>query len=453
MNTSFLSFFTDPILRASTIGCICMCITTAVIGVLSFIRKRSLLGETLSHASYPGIIIGAIIFYVMKIDDFSFIGMMLGGGLSSFIALVVIDRLVKKYKTADDAALCFVLAAFFGVGILIVSHIQSKYIALYQQLQGYLYGQAATMRDCHVIIYAVFAVFVIVFIFMLFHKIEAIYFNKEFAKSVGIKTDVIETFIFLMMIMAIIIGMRSVGILLMSGMLLAPAIAARQFTSRLSVMFVLSAVFGGICGFFGNYFSVVMTNWVNNGAGGKGVISFPTGPMIVILAAILAVVSLLLAPEKGVVFRVVRIFKFRLVTKQENLLKAFYKKAQSKNIAINDIATIFPSSKVSLRLLLLYMQMQGWVGKIPSKKIFFLTKDGRNKALRIIRLHRLWEVYLDYIGVTGEKVHSNAEIMEHSITSELEGKLEVLLSHPRTDPHHQPIPEKEALLYDDNRIN
>ena len=336
------------------------------------------------------------------------------------------------------------------MGILFVSYLQTKYVTLYQQLQGYLYGQAATMRDCHVITYAIFAFIVVVFVFLLFHKIEAIYFNKEFAKSVGIKTEIIETFIFMLMIMAIIIGMRSVGILLMSGMLIAPAIAARQFTSKLSVMFVLSGAFGAISGFFGNYFSVVSTIWANASIGSKG-ISFPTGPMIVILASAMAIVSLLLAPEKGVVFRLVRIFKFRLVTKQENLLKAIYKKVKDKGITVTDILSSYHSSKASLKILLLYMQIQGWIGKNKIDKKVFLTKDGRNKAIRIIRLHRLWEVYLDYLGVKGEKVHNNAEIMEHSITSELEEKLELLLSHPRIDPHHQPIPEKEALLYDDCR--
>lgn len=84
--------------------------------------------------------------------------------------------------------------------------------------------------------------------------------------------------------------------------------------------------------------------------------------------------------------------------------------------------------------------------EMPSPSTYKLTKEGRLRAGKIIRFHRLWEVYLaNYVGVGHERVHRNAEEMEHIITPELEQELTLLLNDPKLDPHAQPIPPKDLL--------
>lgn len=81
---------------------------------------------------------------------------------------------------------------------------------------------------------------------------------------------------------------------------------------------------------------------------------------------------------------------------------------------------------------------------IKTGRDYQLTSSGLHKGARIVRLHRLWEVYLVHsLGLKVERVHKSAEEMEHILTPELERKLTELLDNPTQDPHHQPIPPKE----------
>jgi len=95
--------------------------------------------------------------------------------------------------------------------------------------------------------------------------------------------------------------------------------------------------------------------------------------------------------------------------------------------------------------LLFRLAAQGWL--VKKQNNYQLTSAGVQKALAIIRLHRLWEVYLvDYLGRGIEEVHSNAEKIEHIITPELEKELTLLLNNPEHDPHQKPIPPQEGVL-------
>jgi manganese/zinc/iron transport system permease protein len=446
MNNSFFCFFTDPVLRSPTIGCMLMCLASSLIGVLTFIRRRSLLGEALSHAVYPGVIIGSIIvgWLFSESSNFFLIFIMLGGAITSLFGLYAIDLLVRKIKIANDAALCFILSSFFGIGVFLASYIQFLYPSILKKTNIYLYGQAATMRDIHVFIYALLALVIIAFIFLLFRQLEAIYFNRDYAYSIGIRTVFIEFLVFFFLILSIIIGMRSVGIVLMSGMLLAPAISARQFTNRLSTMFFLSGLFGIGSGFFGNYFSYNMSYWFSLSNNGK-MLCFPTGPIIVLLACSFAIFSLLFAPKKGIVFCFLRSLRFKIRIIEENILKNIYKNGVDKGVKIAQLEKIVSIPKFLYLFIAFRMRQKGWIKKNKSS-CYLLSQVGEEKALHVIRLHRLWEVYLDYLGVESDKIHKNAEEMEHSISEELEEKLEKLLSNPKKDPHNQPIPSKASVI-------
>jgi manganese/zinc/iron transport system permease protein len=338
----------------------------------------------------------------------------LGGGfLSSLLGLKAIQWLEQKTKVRSDAALCFVLAVFFGLGIVIASGMQATLPTWYKYVQMLLFGQAATMSDMHIWIYGAIATCVALFLFLMFRPLQAFLFDRDFSASAHIPVQTLERLIFWLLLLSLIVGIRSVGIVLMSGMLIAPAVAARQFTNRLQMMFVLGGCFGILSGLLGNLLSI----WGN----------VPTGPMIVLVGTGFATFSLLFAPQRGLLFRFVRIFAFRLRCLEENILKGIWKKGKLSE---------HPSLR--LRYAVWRLQRGGWLNKRLE-----LTPDGRHKAAAIVRLHRLWELYLaQSLGVQIEKVHRTAEEMEHIITPEMEIKLTGLLANPKHDPHHQPIPEK-----------
>lgn len=445
MFESISLFFTDPVLRAPTIGCMLMCMSAALVGVVVFLNKQSLIGEALSHASYPGVILGVILAGIWDIgeDNEMHIALLIMAGaiLTSLAGLWTIGFLERRMKVRSDSALCFVLAVFFGVGLTLASHVQFSYSSLYRQAQVYLYGQAATMTDVHMLIYGILSVLILAVIVTFYKEIQSIAFDPEYVRSIGINTKLVDSTVFFLVVVAVVIGIRSVGVVLMSAMLIAPAAAARQYSNKLYKIFALAAFFGALSGFFGNYFSVRASKQLAVLFPGDR-LTLPTGPMIVIVASVICLLSLLFAPGRGILLRFLRVIRFRYRCMCENLLKAIWRHRKEKEVSFEEIARHQSASSLYLRFVLMRLTRQGWVESTPEG--YKLTPEGVQWASRIVRLHRLWEVYLvDYLGVGAERVHRSAEEMEHIITPELEAELTLILNNPKVDPHHQPIPPKE----------
>ena len=416
------SFFTDPVLRGPTIGSMLMCFFAALIGCLVFLQKRSLIGEALSHAAYPGVVMGVILAPLLfPFSANSGISILLGAFISSLIGLIAVDRMEKKLKITSDAALCLVLSLFFGVGVLIASRLQVINPLGFGRAKIYLFGQAATMVDTHIFIYGILTLIALIAIILLFRFLQILYFDPDFALAVGMPRFLIQGIVYLLLTLSVVVSMRSVGVVLISAMLIAPPAAARPLSWSLASFLTFSSLIGAACGFLGNYFSLQIPQWA-----GEEKLSLPTGPMIVLSATALCMLSLLFAPKTGLVVRLFRISSFRRRSVQENILKVLYKGIQ-------------PSRN---SWMLWQMQTKKWIRKKPDQVI--LTKLGKKKAAKLIRLHRLWELYLVHMGQGVERVHYNAEEMEHILTPEIERELQSLFNHPKRDPHNQPIPEENS---------
>lgn len=439
MQYDWLSFFTDPVLRAPTIGCMLMGLAAGIVGVVVFLRKESLLGEALSHAAFPGAILGALIGNFLGAgEDISALTTLSGAAVTAFLSIYFIQWLETRLRIPSDAALCFTLAATFGVGVTLASHMQFTYPALYRNILSLLYGQAATMTDFHIIVYGILATAMIIAAFLFRKEILITSFDRTYSSSLNLPVKRIEGIFFGLAALAVIIGIRSVGVVLMSAMLIAPPAAARQFSNRLSTLFILSGGFGILAGYLGNVFSVIATQEFS-AAYPSARLSLPTGPVIVTIGAIACLAALMLAPERGLVSRAWRIARFRYKCLRENILKCIWRNTQNHSASLSLLQEHLNTSKPILHLALRNLQKEGWV--IRQNGQWKLTSDGTNKAAKIIRLHRLWEVYLaDYLGIGAERVHRSAEEMEHIITPELEAELTKLLHNPTVDPHKQPIP-------------
>ena len=456
MAESPLYYFTDAVLRGPTLGTMLMCLSAALVGVVVFLRKQSLIGEALSHAAYPGVILGVIAASFWAPDwneDAAFAALILGGAFASgLLGLWLISALEKYLKVRSDSALCFVLSGFFGIGITCASRIQFTHTALYTQAQVYLYGQAATMSDLHVIIYAILAIAVIAMLLLLYKELQVMLFDKNFAKSLGVQTSLIDATLFALIAAAVVIGIRSVGVVLMSAMLIAPAAAARQYTNKLYGMLLLAGFFGLVSGFTGNYLAIELTKYLA-GQYPAARLSLPTGPMIVLVASAICVGSLLFAPERGLLLRLIRIAFFRYKCLCENLLKTIWRLSftsdaegkQNSAVTFDELIKYQNIHYFYTRFIVRRLIKNGWLIRL-SPTSYSLSFDGYKQASRIVRLHRLWEVYLaNYLGVGAERVHCNADEMEHILTPELERELTKILKDPKQDPHHQPIPPKAAL--------
>jgi len=428
-----LIYFTDAVLRGPTIGCMLMCLATAIVGVIVFLRKESLLGESLSHATYPGVVCGVICLGSLAMDDsreWVFpLYVLTGAFITAFLGLGTIGFLNRRMHVRSDSALCFVLSAFFGIGITLASYIQFTHASLYRQAMSYLYGQAATMTDAHIWIYGILSAAVIGFVFFIRKELQLIIFDRDFAKSIGYNTKLFDTAIFLVIVLAIVISIRSVGVVLLSAMLIAPAAAARQFTDHMNVMFILAGFFGLLSGFAGNYFSVELTDYFST-IFPNAKLYFPTGPMIVLAASILCLGALLFAPKRGFLSRQWRVGRFRYQCRYENLLISMYRMGSGDTISFEEITKNHKAPKIYLWWMLQSLIRKGWIAQTKFNT-YYLTSAGEQRAAQIERLHRLWEVYMiHYVGLRGKGVDYSAGEMEHIITPELEKELMQLLLKP-----------------------
>ncbi len=422
----------DPLYRAPFIGSMLMCLAAALMGSLMVVKRRSLLGETLSHAAYPGVTLGVVVASLFfKPSDPLAIFVVLGGAfLFAYLGLQVVEKLQNRFKIHLDAALCLALSVFLGLGALIASRIQFTHPLWYQQSQVFIYGQAATMTDAHIAIYGTLSLMILAFTIYRFREIERLLFDPSFTSNPTLKA------IFFFLILSIVVGIRSVGVILIAGMLVAPAAAARCFTNRLSRVLSLAGAFGLLSGFGGNYLALKLS--------GHGV-NYPTGPMILLFAASVTLLSLLFAPQKGALSRLVRIARFRRRCHSENVLKTLWKGGVHTPLSAKEVLKWNGMGRLHLKKTLFSLQREGWVAQ-EGKGRFLLTSDGVKRAERLVRLHRLWELYLvSCLRVDEERVHHSAEEMEHILTPELESRLSLLLNNPKKDPHEKPIPQGEFL--------
>jgi len=431
--TSPFFYFTDAVLRAPTLGSMLMCLASALVGVVVFLKKESLLGETLSHASYPGVILGVVASgsWLIGNQEWTSFLTLAGAFATSLLGLWCIHLLVEKAGVHPDSALCFILATFFGIGLTIASVVQFTHTVLYRQSLAYLYGQAATMTDIHILIYGLLSLAVIVVVILFYKELQILTFDRDFAKSIGIPAHRMDLLLFVLIVLAVVLGIRSVGVVLMSAMLIAPAVAARQWTHRLSFMMGLAGIFGIVSGFLGNYLSVELGDYVARRYPSSRM-AFPTGPMIVVVATAICLVSLAFAPERGLLARLLRVAYFRNRCCQENLLKAMWRMGDAKDVALSQVRKHHTGYFFYLKWLMKRLVHNGWVELKGGN--YRLTSDGMRRAGHIVRLHRLWEVYLaHYLGVGVEGAHRSAEEMEHILTPELEEELIQLCKNLQID--------------------
>lgn len=441
MEHSFLRYFYDPILRAPTIGSMLMCFSTALVGVMAFLRRESLLGESLSHAAYPGMMLAACILGFFSMDALNesmlLAAILAGAFCSSLLGLQCILFLEQRLRVPSDAALCFVLSSFFGIGITLSSYLQFTHTTLYLQAQSYLFGQVATMQDGHIMLYALLACATLATVLLFYKQLHILLFDRQQAQVMGFRVKWLEGLLSFLIVFAVVIGLRCVGVVLISGMLIAPAVAARSMVKSLLPMLFLAAIFGVLSGFFGNYLSVELSTLLADEQWQR--FSLPAGPMIIVVAAFFCLMALIFSPQEGLLVRMVRAIFFHQRCLRENLLKSLWHFGADQSTSLTSLMTYQQSRVWRVRLALFQLCRQGWVKQVGND--YRLTHDGQHKAAHIVRLHRLWELYLvDYLGVGAERVHHSAEEMEHVLTPELERALTKLLRDPKSDPHHQPIP-------------
>jgi len=249
-------------------------ITTGILGCFTLLNRQSLLGDTIAHATLPGLTGMFLI-----IHQQSYILLLTGASISGLCGAFCVSFITTYTPLQQDASLGIVLSTFFGLGTIFLTIIQKLPHAHQAGLDKFLFGQAATLVHHDLLILSCITLIVIITVAYLWKELTIITFDKDYAQSIGISVKKINAILTLLIVLTIIVGLQTVGLILISSFLIAPALAARQWTTSLPSTVWLSIGFSLVATSTGTYISFLAPH-------------IPTGPIIVIIATIITCISI-----------------------------------------------------------------------------------------------------------------------------------------------------------------
>ncbi len=340
----FNLLWTDYTLRTITLGTAVLGAICGMLGSFAVLRKQSLLGDAISHAALPGI---ALAFLITGAKDSG--TLLLGALVSGLIGTFWIRGITTKTHLKSDTALGLILSIFFGFGMLLLTFIQKQPNANQAGLDKYLFGQAATLMESDVRL-MVIVTGISLFVMLLFWKeFKILLFDADYTKTIGFNTKFIDILITFLIVLAIVLGLQTVGVVLMSAILLAPAAAARQWTNSLGTMVILAALFGAFSGVFGTAISASQNN-------------LSTGPVIVLVAGVFVLFSFIFSPKRGLLFREIRFHKNRSDLQLMKTLQFMYNIAQEhENISHPHAIRILNNFQGFTKNSLKKLENEGWI--------------------------------------------------------------------------------------------
>lgn len=297
--SSILALFQDYTFQTVALGSTLLGLISGVLGSFAVLRKQSLLGDGVSHSSLPGVVMAFVLLGSKNTEV-----LLLGALVSGLLATLLIISIVRHTRVKFDSALALVMSVFFGLGLILLTYVQKIPNSNQAGLKRFIFGQASTLLQRDIELMMICGLVLLALVLLFWKEFKLVTFDSDFAQSIGFSPKKLNLLLSFMIVLAIIIGLQTVGVILMSAMLITPAVAARQWTNRLWVMVTLSALFGAVSSVAGTAVSSLVPK-------------LPTGPAIVVCVSIIVMVSVLFAPGRGILHRLYRRRKNRILYKLE----------------------------------------------------------------------------------------------------------------------------------------
>ncbi len=297
--------FDHPTVRTVSLGLAALGAVAGAIGTFAVVRRQSLQGDAVSHAALPGV---ALAFLFGAREP---IFLIVGAAVAGWVAMGLVTGITRQSRVPFDTALAGALAVFFGFGLVLMTYLKKlagrpatnafeRWVkphaaeSVGHGLDRYLFGQAAFLRTEDVWTIALLGGGVVLVAVLFWKEFKLVSFDRDFAASLGHPTRLLDLLLTTLIVLAVVLGLKSAGVVLMSALLIAPAVAARQWTNRLGSMALVAAGIGAVAGVVG----VVVSDRLSEPA--KAV---PTGPTVVLAATAVLVASLLVGSKRGLVWR------------------------------------------------------------------------------------------------------------------------------------------------------
>ncbi len=400
------------------IGSLLLGATGGMLGSFAMLRKRSLLGDALAHAALPGVVIA-----FMVTGSKSILPLLIGASISGILGVLLIQGIVQSSRIKPDAALGLVLTVFFGIGIVLLTHVQRQPRGNQSGLDKFLFGQAASLVQSDLLIMGVISLFLLITVFLFFKEFRLLCFDADYLASLGFKAKRIDLLLMGLIVLAVMVGLQAVGVVLMAAMLITPAAAARFWTNNLNRMVFSSALFGGISGVIGTFFSSLAPR-------------IPTGPVMVLTATLFFLISAIAAPKRGLLAKWLLHRRNSRQADEQHILRAMIELQEQRQgdgqITIPELSDHLKIFEKELRRDIKLLQRKRFILKKDDH--VKLTESGEAEAIQIVKTHRLWEHYLVHRAkLQPDHVHRDADQMEHILPRHILEELEKILQKEGVD--------------------
>lgn len=285
-----MEIFTNYSFIIVALSTVILAMATGIIGSISVLKGKSLIGDAIGHSTYPGIVLA----FMLSMEKSPLI-LLLGAAIAGAISFFLIDIIANNSKIDLDATLAIVLSSFFGLGMVLKSFIQGNpiYAGVSQSgLKNYIFGQASYIMKNDVKIIFVVSIFSLLLLLAFYKEIKVYVFDEVYAKTIGINPTLMNTVILLATMLLITTGLKLVGAILISSLLIVPAITALQWTDKFHEMLIIAGLCGGVSAFIGTYISTVYDG-------------MSTGSTIILIMSFISLISMIIGP-RGMRTKIVR---------------------------------------------------------------------------------------------------------------------------------------------------
>ncbi|MCG8526765.1 MAG: metal ABC transporter permease [Opitutales bacterium] len=404
------------ILSTTTLGT-----AAGIVGAFLLLRKRSLMGDALAHSTLPGIAIAFIIMVSFGGSGKSLAGLIAGATLTGVLGLLIMLAIRNTTRLRDDVAMGMVLSVSFGVGLAILGVIQNMPQASAAGLESFIYGKTASMVMADFMTIMVVALVCSLAAILMFKELALLCFDDRFAVAEGFPALRLDILLLVLVTTVTVIGLQSVGLILIIAFLITPPSAARFWTEKLPTMTFLSAVIGAISGWLGASISALVPK-------------MPAGAVIVVVASSIFLFSMLSAPKRGVVARWIRYKDLKKKVERQHVLRAAFELVEEQKNGDSIVSNYpFPLQKLlakrtwkapKLNRILNHEQSIGHLER-RADGMLQLSESGFGEAARITRNHRLWEIYLvTHADIAPSHVDRDADMVEHILEADMVHRLE-----------------------------
>lgn len=302
MLNTIIMLFKDYTFQIVALGAMSLGVLSGISGTFAVLRKQSLLGDSIAHSSLAGI---ALAFMMTQTKSTAVL--LIGALVFGMISTAIIRFFSNNARVNFESSLALVMSSFFGLGLVLLTQIQKLPNANQAGLEKFLFGQAATILKSDVSFTLLMMSVVCIITVLMFKELKVYTFDPIFTQTIGFNTKVLEVVLSAFVVASVITGIQMVGVVLISALLIIPSVAARQWTNKLSFMLILSSIIGALSGLIGTVLSTVVDK-------------LPTGPSIVLVASFTVFVSLLFAPQRGILNKKIRMKRAKESYKSDMVL-------------------------------------------------------------------------------------------------------------------------------------